>query len=1134
MRVADAVRPFLPPAEYPRLISEIRQIARIKSAHAFPHSRLIRPYHLHVMRPLETVSLHGELVWFTALCAPYTNHLAAFRQLARLIDMQILRAEFRDCLSAFAAIEATFGTSIWLLSTRIAVLQLAEGLESQKSYARSIDRNSLPGLLPYLTHYISYRNEASVDITQFSHELREQFAARQTPPALRHYLEFHLIPHEFSYTPESIADVLAHAATASLIDYYETFIALAPHILVHGDRNCVAVLRAALQNNGVAGKDERVRLLAAAMQAGQGDTPLADTSAFERVERHFSMRSATPACQCDISQTDASYPDVEAFFTSPSGSAGRLASAKPFELVQTSLSSLFHRLGEPAISMRALTKLAGNFRWQHWAAQVLSNVSLESDPSGRISSSSLHFAALVGGLTVSPLTLTTAGGTRSGEVLFAAVRQQLTGSCAPAFLASPCSASLPEKRPPAIRRTVDSFYRMISAANSGDVAACYAHAIRLCRVPVRYVAMRAEHHVVQALLAQGLAAASIRRAVDAYIRDDRIEPFLPIADLVKSVGQCTDDQLKGDLSLPILLHMHLKHVDGSLESELGFATEDFLESINASRPSQIEAYAVRFPRAHLVYFLRHICVEAVLDLSLAYQGSWELVEERVRVCRLLSKLDPDNAELYSLELMELLRRAELRERISELEQAKIYVNKEALGRVLSNELLPQYERYLSLATVEYTAERRDALATLFPDGPEMDLAALRSLALPSDERADLLQTLVMHVRDSYALHPNHGLNRYLSTRIRHGTFPNQLRQPLNQHHLTTQKASAQADYDPNAYWLERTDPSPAAYARLDAAFRGLANDFDTYVAEITRTWFQIKREPTDAGLFDLCIPPASVAIIAAQISHDTRLDTFIDMVLADLDQLLERSLTAIRTRLKGELQEHLSSLLLRLHGQIAEDTELLNKEPLLAEITASRTLLFNVLTRVVRWFTLSKTHSNRPFDVQEAINVSAEYVRTLNGAFDLTAEIDSASHSELFHGRLFLFFVDIFSTLFTNVYAHSHLEPPSCRVTVQFHEREAILDAPAYEIEVVNELGPLADLEAIESRVATIRGRIACGDYGHGAGKEGGSGFYKIHETLANDFGVDSRLHFEIVAERKFRVSFILPYLRTHCASTAD
>jgi hypothetical protein len=102
-----------------------------------------------------------------------------------------------------------------------------------------------------------------------------------------------------------------------------------------------------------------------------------------------------------------------------------------------------------------------------------------------------------------------------------------------------------------------------------------------------------------------------------------------------------------------------------------------------------------------------------------------------------------------------------------------------------------------------TDETVDARKKIRTSVAEGDLASLMALSLPKNEMDDLFQAMIINLRDEFISSAEHGLDGYLSVRIRHGTLVSQLRSPLEAANLITKKHSETGAYYSNEHWKKK-------------------------------------------------------------------------------------------------------------------------------------------------------------------------------------------------------------------------------------------------------------------------------------------------------------------------------------------
>lgn len=88
----------------------------------------------------------------TAACTRLARNLEPireFRKFANEIEDAFWQTDSNKIKRHLAAVEETFGQSIWLIEANIAFRQIFEGLESQKQYAQAIRSKTRSGIAPY-------------------------------------------------------------------------------------------------------------------------------------------------------------------------------------------------------------------------------------------------------------------------------------------------------------------------------------------------------------------------------------------------------------------------------------------------------------------------------------------------------------------------------------------------------------------------------------------------------------------------------------------------------------------------------------------------------------------------------------------------------------------------------------------------------------------------------------------------------------------------------------------------------------------------------------------------------------------------------------------------------------------------
>src|ERR1700730_10494137 len=123
---------------------------------------------MRALPPLGDTDIHREFRWAGAYLVPHLGKIRNFLDFSRTFQRDIFQNEFDSGSAAVDGIEAEFGQSLWLIKSRIALLQLWKGLDAQKQYTKQISELAPKSIQAFIAHYVSVRNEATVTPGRFS------------------------------------------------------------------------------------------------------------------------------------------------------------------------------------------------------------------------------------------------------------------------------------------------------------------------------------------------------------------------------------------------------------------------------------------------------------------------------------------------------------------------------------------------------------------------------------------------------------------------------------------------------------------------------------------------------------------------------------------------------------------------------------------------------------------------------------------------------------------------------------------------------------------------------------------------------------------------------------------------------
>lgn len=1063
-----------------------------------------------------------EFRWAGARLIPHANKLNQFVSLTKAFDRYFLSGANAEAADTLNLLEATLGQSQWLTKTRIALLQLTSGLDSHKRYVSSLLREIPQGVFPFITYFVSVRNEPAVSPQRFQSQFKTELTKRDLSPAMEGYIRMHVLP--MNHLSESqIGQILHFATTSAIVDLYETFLTMSYYAVEGRMLHLYFAIEPVLLRLQQEVKDPRLSLLKLEITRPlESEEPL-QAPAVSALE-HF-LRGDMNEAQAEVDRLLQESPDCFDLWEVAARSAAVSGVQSP-GTSETFRAGLVQRMKSVIIKSRTinedineLIKVCLNFNHCGWTASVLNLITAEVSPFSVRSAHNRIYRAALNNRYISP--------TRVHELerpLQEKYLGLLRSSGTTGLIAGYMNASVGVTDAESLRqlsREEGLVLEAEAALRTANIKECLKVAYDLDGSPIPYYQHKAKRLIAHSLLELDELDSCLEFICETFMRDHNLHFVLPIEETIETIEEAVKQKRRkragASIAMPILYDMYSRYIGHKYDAERSYAYEDFLNCNGMQRPSELNQSTENWPRDRVVYYLRYLCVEPVMHRSITFSRSKEISEERVRVCRLLMEVDNQNIEFYQTEIRDTLQQLMIQKRIRQVEQSKIYVDIEGLRAAVTKKLSESFNRY-----VAFQKEGLDkSLLVVQKVLDELTARGQQKLIIfrvPDNEMQDIFTHLLTDLRDEFISSPEYGLDKYLSVRIRHGTFSGELRKPLETHNLITQRDHNSGQYRPNEYWKDRLgiedyDPTRSI---VDERFASFSQQVDDYIKYMLSNWVQIKKEPSDIGLLDFSLSELFMSRMASWIRPETTFEQFLEFLFEEFNVLLEASLADIRARIESEAKVKVNGMLMALqngfesyHFASLDITDLSNN------IRAAGTEMQTAFNRVGDWFKLSKTESNEPFFVEDAIEISRG---TLSTSYrDLNVVINTVTRAERFDipGRYLTNFVDIFINIFQNMLRHSGIHSLTGSVTITYNPSLLTLRVE----------NPIAHGLALPATRTQLRNtKNAMQEAGRGQrfiATEGGTGLYKIWRILFNDFkNASPIMDFDFLGTDRFFVEF--------------
>lgn len=1047
------------------------------------------------------------------------------------MERAICTSDFKAALSAVDNLEQEVGKSFWSLELRIFLVGTVSGLEAQKELTRTLKSDNANHLiLRALAHYCSLRSEPGISWWRYDAYIGDAVrdntrAGRSTSRTLEDYISYLL---NF-FGPHSINNggrLLVALSTYPVIDLYEAVIRISQlQICAYGAQSLSIIQPLFTAGIGTL-PDERISLIAAFLGIAHEIPPVTyDELLGNSLESY--TKGDYKSCLGESLEGLTKHPEVFAFAELHAKSAARLGIKQLENPSILGRENILHDLVNVLLKTSEAERSADNIRKRVYSL-----------PSSRYSAQLFSF--LMREYVFDSFSLP------SKYILYGDLNSEY---CNPRIVTSIQSKEWQNaylQRLSALRTGVGataSLFRSTAVTGSEDCELCNIEPSRRILYKARSAQTNGDllqaKRLYNSLLSEedylvrqdailglnrvsadlGDYATCLRLLAEAYIDNPHIGPRLPneaiIAKVEASSARSTYSPL---IWLPILYEILSRTEGATYNARRDDAYEDFLNSHGASVPTALLQNAPDVSQKCLVYFLRFVCVPDVMDSSVAFRSTEDLLRERIGICQQLLELDTANAEAYSDEIKELTQRLIIQHGVREVEQSKIHVEVSGIRRTIEKSLKENYTRYIDLLAA--SPEKGASGEVILELGKILGAAAEQfELLIPANELNTLFYQMFAEVRDQFVSSNEYGLNGYLSTGLRHGTLAGQLRAPFEEEHLVTQRDEETKIYREPSFWLERFAASASASSSvvLSEALRTFSRELDELIDIVRADWIQITTESKmTRGLFDYSINDLRVAGLQSRVNLDTPYPTFVDILFEHLWEVTEKNLDRVRDKLefvlKPALMKHVDALE-HATNEVAAGNDSIG---LAASITRARTSAQYAVDRIASWFRRAKTSNIGPYPLDLPISIAIAVVKNIFPNFLVEPQVASDSDIRL-RGNTLTSLANVFFLLIDNVRKHCGERSAPVPVRAKFTIHDGFL-----WISVQN---PIADDITIEEAMNKLKMVWSSRDSGsfEFVPKEGGSGLHKIKRIFVVELGVSPLIEVGIDDNRTFSASIKFP-----------
>ena len=570
--------------------------------------------------------------------------------------------------------------------------------------------------------------------------------------------------------------------------------------------------------------------------------------------------------------------------------------------------------------------------------------------------------------------------------------------------------------------------------------------------------------------------------------------------------------------IPLELSIFAEMVGADAET-IYFIYKKYLKFCNVQRASQIEINGDEEQR----YFLSNVAVIKVLTLHvLRFKSVLQVMEERSAICSNLYDYYQDKK--INDEISSICRDIKIMELNNQVDESKIYVD---VRSIKENELKDARDLYDMFDNASNQVAYHDIMlggilnylkssgmpATLaeFDEAGKLKEANVKMEMV--NYRKDVMTQIFLAIRNQFLFNPKYGLDNYLSTRIRHGTLVNQLRNHFEERSLVTNTVNG--NYAHNDYWVgsqfKLRDTRTLKCLQL---FESFSTGTDAIISDIKDSYVQVRTEDhkeKEKGCFDFDKSYFESAIEMLLMNQAlNNFDACYDLIIECLWKHTEKCLESMRDKL-SEAQANMINNLHTLQRDVQEvvGTDNTGLTEFNDVVSYCQNGIQNDFQIVTKWFKRSN-YVDFDFTIGQVIDTSIGFINRNNKNILRTNVTDNSTTT--FQGRYFGTLYDIFHDILNNalVYEKKNKLNGECKIIV--NENEGYL-----QIEVSNPVRD-EDVPSLIAKIEEISSKLEEKIYTGKTRDEGNTGCSKIYNAVYYHLGSSKNTYTNAVEDRCFVV----------------
>ncbi|KAA5971639.1 hypothetical protein [Pantoea sp. M_9] len=1076
---------------------------------------------------LKMGTLANEIVWAISLCLLFNTELREFINLSKDIETSILDDNREKYQESLDLVEEKFGQSVWLIENKLSLSQHWDGTDSKQHLISNL-RNSekLSFLTECLIHFIGKRVEGTSIPGHLQGEL-SRILKHQDLKIVHEYIKAKVFDIN-NLSIEQIQAILFIEYKSSIIDLYESLVSIFRWSVGNEEtlNKLKSLLRRPLNFLYKATKDPRLTPILLSYEI--------EIEVDENIDREALIECYTKG------QYDKTVELAEEYFKNSNNKTDinlliLSLKAESHTSLEINLSGILKDISN---SFRKVLKLDSNsyaaaldlyslddrFKNHTWSTVLRLHVLSELSVGNFINPNNFRRELYSRTSTISPFSLLLLTKKDKVAELLNSIfknRYPITKKIFEITInGEDCSMDLiDEISHERYLRYMGDFH--LKNKNYTSSLAYFNEALNFTGYAE---SLKCHVAIVMCYMQSGDILSALEHLTETYLKYSSTPTALPFEEIINLLDD--PDVWPDTICLPIIFALYTNYNNNDKLSHLRYAFETFNLSNNIATPNDLLLKKDLNIEYIKIYF-KVVWRPEIMGQTIIYNGTREIEEARIQVCKALVEIDPKNSSEYQLEIRDLVKKSELAKATKLVDQSRVYVDVTAIKKRLKSRLVDVYSKYKNTLPTEGNSESEfievlgDALGRM--DTHNSSITLLMSHFNATAKEDTQFSAMFSEITNEFLM-GEHGLNTYLSTRVRHGKFSNAIRKPISDEYLVTEKTEGSDEYSPNLYWIDRlselNEIEKNNVLMLLATFGKRIDNIISYVRDqliqVSIREDGINIQGNAHGLFEYRATSFERLYSQSKMKRHNNIDDFIDSCIDLLWEKTDRNLLIVKQVILGDIKFEI----LNVFDKLTESLGLLGYHHKMGElhnhIARARTSIQHQISNVATWFKRSEVYDRPDYALDFPLLIAKNMVSSsISGADNWSGlKISKISFDNTMPGRTLDGMVDVYCASLENAIEHAGLP-------INDLELDASLSYinNTFEIELINNIEESKCTKETIDKITVIESEIKKMDTRVKVQKEKGSGFHKIWSTINSPQYNSPELIFGFEGVTRFKVS---------------